>query len=135
MIKTVLDPIWHEKPEAVRKALSRLNLTWQHAVALDLDVDVQAAMKARVQLGKQQRIIKHIPSLPYSEAPAFYQMLCNEESNSALALRFLILTVARTSEVWLATHDEVDGDIWMLPEDRQKSGCEHRIPLVTGCYA
>ena len=130
MIKAVLSPIWHEKPEVARKALSRLNLTLQHAAALGSDVDVQATMKARALLGKQRRIVKHIPSLPYSETPAFYQMLCQEKTNSALALRFLILTVARTSEVRFATHDEIDGNIWTLPPGRTKTGRERRIPLV-----
>lgn len=42
-----LGPIWHDKPEVARKALNRVNLTLKHAVALGLNVDLQAPMKAK----------------------------------------------------------------------------------------
>ena len=129
-LKRVLDPIWHEKPEAAAKALNRLNLTLKHAAALGLNVDLQATMKARALLGKQRHTVTHIPSLPYQDAPAFYRWLCTTDGVSALALRFLMLTVARTSEVRLATFDEIEGDIWTLPPDRTKTAREHRVPLT-----
>ena len=51
---------------------------------------------------------------------------------AALALRFAILTAARTGEVIGATSDEIDLDakIWTVPGDRMKSGREHRVPLT-----
>lgn len=125
----VLQPIWHEKTEAAQKALNRINLTLKHAAALGLDVDLQATMKVRALLGKQRHTVEHIPSLPYKEAPAFYQWLKTHSGVSALALRFLILTVARTSEVRLATFDEIKGDVWVLPPERTKTGREHKVPL------
>lgn len=129
ILKDVLGPIWHSKPEAAAKALNRINLTLKHAAALGLDVDLQATMKARALLGRQRHEITHIPSLPYWEAPKFYQWLKSKTEVSARALRFLILTVARTSEVRLVTFDEIEGDIWTLPGERTKTGHEHRIPL------
>lgn len=129
-LKRVLEPIWHEKTEAAAKALNRLNLTLKHAAALGLNVDLQATMKARALLGKQRHTVTHIPSMPYSKAPAFYQWLITQGGVSALALRFLMLTVARTSEVRLATFAEIEGDIWTLPTERTKTGREHRIPLT-----
>ncbi|NNE41170.1 MAG: tyrosine-type recombinase/integrase [Marinicaulis sp.] len=71
-----------------------------------------------------------IPSLPYPEAPAFYERLCAEQTNSASALRFLILTSARTNEVRFATYDEIEDGIWTLSAERTKSGLERRIPLA-----
>lgn len=130
MLKAVLGPVWHDKPEAARKALSRINLTLQHAAALGLEVDLQAPMKVKALLGKQRHDVRHIPSLPYAEAPAFYKMLKRETYQTAAALRFLMLTVARTSEVRFATYDEIDDDVWTLPPERTKTGREHRIPLV-----
>lgn len=129
-LKRVLDPLWHEKTEAAAKALQRMNLTLKHAAALGLDVDLQATMKARALLGKQRHRVKHIPSMPYQDAPAFYEWLTEQKGTAALALRFLILTLARTSEVRLATFDEIEGDIWTLPPERTKTGTEHRIPLA-----
>jgi integrase len=128
-LKRVMEPIWHSKPDTARKAMNRLNLTLKHAAALGLDVDLQAVMKAQALLGKRRATTKHIPSLPYQEAPSFYQWLCGKPFVSALALRFLILTVARTSEVRFATFSEVERDVWIIPPDRTKTSKEHRIPL------
>lgn len=129
-IKSALEPIWHTKPEAAAKALNRLNLTLKHAAALGLEVDLQATMKARALLGKQRHTTTHIPSMPYEEAPAFYQWLKTREEVSARALRFLMLTLGRTSEVRLAVKDEVAKDVWVIPAERTKTNREHRVPLV-----
>ncbi len=129
-LKRVLEPIWHEKTEAAVKALNRMNLTLKHAAALGLDVDLQATMKARALLGRQRHTVSHIPSMPYDDAPAFYQWLATTEGVAARALRFLMLTLARTSEVRLAAFQEFDGDVWTLSMERTKTGREHRIPLT-----
>ena len=129
-LKRVLEPIWHEKPDTARKAMNRINLTLKHAAALGLQVDLQACMKVQALLGKRRHEVKHVPSLPYKEAPKFYQMLCTKPFVSTLALRFLILTVARTSEVRLATFSEIDDDIWTIPAERTKTNKEHRVPLT-----
>lgn len=130
ILKDTLGPIWHEKTEAAEKALNRMSLTLKHAAALGLEVDLQATMKTRALLGKQRHSVTHIPSLRYSDAPAFYQWLTTVDGVSALALRFLMLTVARTSEVRLATFDEIQGDVWTLPAARTKTNREHRVPLT-----
>jgi integrase len=130
VIKETLEPIWHKKPEAAEKALNRINLTLKHAAALGLNVDLQATMKARALLGKQRRTTEHIPAMPYEDAPAFYQWLRTVDGVSARALRFLMLTLARTSEVRLAVPEEVQGDVWVIPPERTKTNREHRVPLV-----
>lgn len=129
-LKRLLEPIWHEKPDTARKAMNRINLTLKHAAALDLDVDLQAVMKAQALLGKRRHTVQHIPSLTYAEAPAFYKLLCTLKFPSAFALRFLILTVARTSEVRLATYAEIEGEVWVIPAERTKTGNEHKVPLT-----
>jgi integrase len=134
-LKRVLEPIWHEKTEAAAKALNRMSLTLKHAAALGLNVDLQATMKARALLGKQRHAVTHIPSLPYQDAPAFHQWLTTVDGVSALALRFLMLTVARTSEVRLATFGEIVDDVWTLPSVRTKTGREHRVPLTVEALA
>jgi len=128
-LKKLLEPIWHKQASVASKALSRISLTLKHAAALGLDVDLQATMKAQALLGKQRHKIKHIPSLPYQEAPEFYRWLCTKSLSSALALRFLILTVTRVSEVRLATFSEIEKDVWTLEPERTKTSREHRVPL------
>ena len=128
-LKSVLAPIWHTKTSAAEKALNRTNLTLKHAAALGLNVDLQATAKARALLGKQRHTVIHIPSLPYEKISNFYEMLKSKKLVSALTLRFMILTVARTSEIRFATFDEIIDDVWYLPPERTKTGNEHRIPL------
>ncbi len=91
---------------------------------------MQATLKARALLGKQRHKVTHIPSMPYQDAPKFYHWLTTLPGSVPLALRFLILTVARTSEVRLATAAEIEGDVWTLPPERTKTAQEHRIPLT-----
>ena len=47
-----------------------------------------------------------------------------------MALRFLILTAARPSEVRFASHSEISGDVWIIPAERTKPNFEHRVPLT-----
>jgi len=134
MLKSVLAPIWHEKPSVAKKVLYRMNVTLIHAAALGIDVDLQAPMKAKALLGRQRHTVTHVPSIPYPEAPAFYQMLCEHDLMSCFALRFLMLTATRTSEVRFATYDEIDGDVWTIPAERMKAGREHRVPLTDEAF-
>ena len=129
VLRKTLEPIWHEKADTARKAMNRMSLTLKHAAALGLDVDLQAVMKTQALLGKRRHETKHIPSLPYQDAPKFYRWLCAQDFVSAFALRFLILTVARTSEVRFATTEEIAGDLWTLDANRTKTATVHRVPL------
>lgn len=135
LLKETLSPIWHTKPEAAEKALNRVGLALKHAAALGLDVDLQATMKARALLGKQRHTVEHIPSMPYQEAPAYYRGLLGNENVSARALRFLMLTLGRTSEVRLASGSEFSGEEWNIPADRTKTGKARRVPLVPAAQA
>ncbi|MEM6624660.1 MAG: hypothetical protein AAF674_20755 [Pseudomonadota bacterium] len=130
VLKRLLEPIWHEKSDTARKAINRLNLTLKHAAALGLDVDLQAKMKARELLGEQRHEAAHVPSIPYPEASAFYAMLASKPQMCCLALRFLMLTVARTSEICFARREDVVDDVLIVPAERTKTGQEHRVPLA-----
>jgi len=71
--------------------------------------------------------------MPYQEVPVFYAWLSKQSHQSCLALRFLILTATRTSEVRFATLDEIQDDVWTIPDKRTKTGVEHRVPLNDEC--
>lgn len=129
VLKKTLEPIWHAKADTARKAMNRMNLTLKHAAALGLDVDLQAVMKAQALLGKRRHETQHIPSLAYQDAPQFYRWLAKQNFPSAFALRFLMLTVARTSEVRFAVPAEIEGDVWTLDATRTKTATVHRVPL------
>ena len=127
-IKAALAPIWHEKGETAKKAITRLKVILKHAVAKGLDVDLQATDKARVLLGKSRQKTEHIAALPWADVPDFYATL-TDGSVCHLALRLLILTAARSAEVRFARLDEMEGATWVIPAERMKAGVTHRIPL------
>ena len=57
--------------------------------------------------------------------------LAERDGMSALALRFVILTAARTGEVRGMRWREVDLDakVWVVPGERMKASKTHRVPL------
>jgi integrase len=130
VLKRLLEPIWHTKPDAAVKALNRMGLTLKHAAALGLAVDLQATMKTRALLGKQRFVAGHIPSMPYAEAPAYYaSLVARPHQMGALALRFAMVTALRTSEIRFARHSYIEDNVLTLPAAITKTNREHRVPL------
>jgi len=127
-ITNALAPIWHSKGETAREALSRLGLVIQHAAAMGLDVDTQATTKAKALLGKSRQARRHIPAVPWSDVPQFYESI-NEGTVTQLALRLLILTAVRSSNVRFCHLDEIQGANWLIPAEKMKTGKEHGVPL------
>lgn len=79
----------------------------------------------------------HHAALAYGELPAFIYDLAKHDRPAAKALRFAILTAARTKEVMGADWSEIDLDkqIWTIPASRMKTRREHVIPLSTAALA
>lgn len=131
-IRDALKPIWHEKADTARKALNRIAISMRHASNLGLDVDIQAAEKARGLLGKQRHEVKHVPALPWQDVPAFFASL-DDGSITHLALRFLILTGMRSKAVRFAHVDQIEGDVWTVPAENMKGRkgqvTDYRVPL------
>ena len=82
-------------------------------------------------LPKVKHVVKHEPSLPWQKAPAFWRELGGQVGIARNALAFLILTVARSSEVRFMTWGEVDlqARVWTVPAERMKLGVKHTVPL------
>jgi integrase len=80
---------------------------------------------------RKVRPVKHHPALPFDQAPVFMADLATRDTISAKALRFTILTAARTSESRFATWPEIDlgAATWTLPAERTKTNQEHVVPL------
>ena len=128
-----IGPLWHEKADTARKALNRTNIVIRHAAALGLDVDIGLVEKTKLLLGKTRHVVKHIPSMPWQEAPAFFHSL-DDKSLPQLALRLLMLTGLRSYPVQHAHLDEIDGDIWTIPGEKMKGRkgktSDFRVPLT-----
>lgn len=134
-IRRVLRPIWHEKAEAARKAINRLNIVLKHGAALGLDVDLNAIMKAKALLGKQDHIPKHQPSMPWQDVPDFYATL-SDSSPVQVALKLLILNPGpRSRPIRFLRYDDINCGVWTVPGELMKgikgTTKDWRTPLST----
>ncbi len=133
-IVNALRPIWDSKHPTAIKALHRLQLIFRHAAAHDIEVDLQAVEKAKLLLGSTTHKVKHIPAMHWKDAPEFYSSL-NEELISHLALKYLILTGARSAPIRNTNLNQIDRSIWTIDGNLMK-GLKNqtdsfRIPLST----
>ena len=80
-------------------------------------------------------VVKHMPSLPYAELPAFMAELRAVPGVAARALEFTVLAAARTGETLGAQWSELDLEqcVWTVPGQRMKTGKPHRVPLSRQC--
>lgn len=145
-VRACLDGIWLTKTETASRVRQRIEAVISSAIAnkqRDAIKGNPAVWKGmlsnfypRPEKVKRNRHIAngtdgHHPALPYTDLPAFMVELSKLDGFAPLALRFLILTVPRTTELRLAEWPEIDFEkkMWVIPEDRMKAGKRHRIPL------
>jgi len=134
----MLQPIWQAKPETASRLRGRIEAVID-AARVAGHIDAHRPNPARwAGLPKPTKLTRgHHAAMPYAEVPAFVARLAGQDSISALALRFLIMTAARTSEVIGARWNEFDLEnrLWTIPASRMKPGREHRVPLSGAAMA
>jgi integrase len=135
-ILKILSPIWNSKTETAKRVQGRIENILDYAAAHKYrDPLNPARWRGHLDklLPKPTRVkkVRHHPAMPHTELPAFMVELSSNDSVSALALRFLILTATRTNEVLHAQWNEIDIDsaVWTVPAERMKARREHRVPL------
>lgn len=134
-VLAILKPIWTTKPETAKRVRGRIERVLDSAKVMKLrSGENPAAWKGNLEhlLPPQRKGPKrHHPAMPYEEAPEFFRRLREQNSVSAKALQFIILTAARTGEVLGSTWHEMDLEkgLWIVPGSRMKAGKEHRVPL------
>ena len=133
----ILTPIWTDKPEVSRKLRQRLTTVFQWAIA-HKHMQVNPAGEAiDGALPRMPAVKAHFRSLPYQDIAGALRTV--EDSRASLAakyaIRFLVLTAARSGEVREASWSEVDGRVWKIPGERMKQGTEHRVPLSGAAMA
>jgi integrase len=131
-IRDLLAVIWLAKPETARRVRQRIGavLDWAYAKGLRQS---EAPMRSLSKgLPRQPKKDNHFAALPYDEAPALMAELAKLGTAGRLALRFLILTAARSGEVRHASWQEIDleDQVWTVPASRMKAGKEHVVPLT-----
>lgn len=121
--------IWQSKPETARRVLQRIGKVLDWGFAKGYCAGEAPLRSIRAGLNRQTRRPKHFASLPHEEVAALVTKLAASDTAGRLALRFLILTAARSGEVRGATWDEISDGIWTIPASRMKAQKEHVVPL------
>ncbi|WP_245224457.1 tyrosine-type recombinase/integrase [Ruegeria sp. HKCCE4150] len=133
----VLSAIWIQKPETARRVKQRMKAVMDWARASGFCEGVNPLEGIEKALPKQRQRTKHFSAVPWQELPELMRRIEDVEGVGALALRFLILTCARSGEVRGAIWSEIDVDagVWTIPEERMKAGRAHRVPLSPAAMA
>jgi integrase len=133
----ILAPIWTEKPETARRVKQRLKTVLDWASTAGHRSGVNPVEGVEKGLARQRDRTRHFAALPWRELPALMRRLSELGGMGALALRFTILTAARSGEVRGATWDEIDlaEAVWTIPARRMKAGTVHRVPLSAPALA
>ena len=136
-ILRILAPIWTEKPYTARVIRQRLRIVMNWARTAGHYEGMNPVEGVEDGLPKQRGKVRHFEALPYHELPDLMRRIVDVDGMGALALRFLILTAARSGEVRGATWAEIDAQSrqWTIPADRMKADAEHRIPLSDAALA
>jgi integrase len=136
-ILAALSPIWNTKPETARRVRQRIKTVFDWCKAKGYRSGDNPVEGVSEVLPKNNGKKEHHAALPYAQVPEFIMALrdCGAGMSAKLGFEFLILTAARTSEVLLATWDEINLDEkkWTIPALRMKAGEEHMVPLSPRC--
>ncbi|MCX7371251.1 MAG: tyrosine-type recombinase/integrase [Alphaproteobacteria bacterium] len=141
----VLQPIWTKTPETASRVRGRIEAVLNYAAATGLrprgpnpatwrghlSEALGAPSKLKAVVRREKGKGENHPSLPWQDMPAFMQALEGKKGMAALALRFAILTGARTGEVRGMAWGELDlqAALWVVPAARMKAGKVHFVPL------
>ena len=129
LVMNVLRPIWGVKTETAVRLRGRIEsiLDWA-TVSKYRQGENPARWRGHLEnlLGNPHKIapVRNRPALPWLELPDFMAELVEREGVAVQALRFAILTAARSGEVRGATWPEIDlrANLWTIPAARMEGG-------------
>jgi hypothetical protein len=114
--------LWYVKTETAKRLLGRMKSVLDYAIANEYRPGNNPAVWTgylETQLPSPRKLSKtnHHPAVPYSDIGDFMSILRRDESISAKALEFLILTAVRSGSVRKAEWSEIDFDkkLWVIP--------------------
>lgn len=135
-VLAVLRPIWARTPETASRLRGRIErvLAWAKAAGWrsgDNPAAWRDALAHHLPPPRRLRPVRHHAALDWRRMPEFWRTLEGASGIAAEALRFLILTAARSGEVRGMLWGEVDLGlrIWTVPAERMKARRPHRVPL------
>jgi integrase len=141
-VMRVIQPYWKTKTETASRVRGRIETVLNYATSMgwrtgDNPARWRGHLKNLLPPPAKVAKVQHLPALPWAQVGAFMAALAQQTGTGALALRFTILTAARTGEVIGAQWSEIDlaAGTWVVPGDRMKAGNEHRVPLTDAAIA
>jgi integrase len=141
-VLAVLRPIWERVPETASRVRQRIEAVLDAASVKgwrtgDNPARWRGHLAGALPEPRKVKRVQHRPALAWQHIGAFMTALACREGIAAQALRFVILTAARTGEVRGMRWQEVDldGKVWVVPGDRMKAGKTHRVPLSAAALA
>jgi integrase len=141
----ILSPIWNNRNETASRLRGRIQAILDYAAtrkwrpAGDNPARWQGHLQHLLPKPSAVQTVEHHPAMRWEEAPAFWADLSKLGTTAALALRFTILTAARTGTVIKARWSEFDlaNRLWTAPANHMKgkNPKEHRYPLSAAAVA
>src|SRR5262245_60338302 len=135
LVLKALAPIWERTPETANRIRGRIEAVLDRAAVScrpqgDNPARWSGCLEHLLPSPSKAKPTQHHAAMPFAEAPTLMAKLRAEQGVAARALEFLILTAARSGEVFDAVWNEFDGDLWTVPAERMKSGRSHAVPLA-----
>jgi integrase len=130
-IYNAVKPIWRTKHPTAKKVIERLRVIFYHAQMAGVDCDPVTIDRAKHMLGEVKIAPVNHAAIAWQEAPAVFAKLSSTPSGQVI--RFLMLTVVRSTAARGAMFSEIEGDVWTVPKDRIKGAegkvTDFRVPL------
>uniref|UniRef100_UPI0040475DD2 tyrosine-type recombinase/integrase n=1 Tax=Orrella sp. TaxID=1921583 RepID=UPI0040475DD2 len=130
------ETLWKTKTVTAKRLLDRVKTVIDYAIVNEYRSGLNPAVwqgYLDTQLAAPNKVatVKHHPALPYALMGDFMPKLRANDSISAKALQFLILTAVRSGSVRAAEWSEIDfvNKLWIIPAAHTKTKQEHRVPL------
>lgn len=128
--------LWYLKPETAKRLLDRLRTVLDYATVNEYRSGTNPAtwkgyLDTQLPSPRGLKDVKHHPAVPYDQIGDFMAYLRSNNSISARALEFAILTGMRSGSVRLANWSEIDfsKQLWVIPPEHFKTRQEFRVPL------
>lgn len=137
-VLAILKPVLATSPETGRRLRSRVERVLDFANAHNWRTgENPARWKGHLEnilINSARGPRKHFAAMPYNDVPDFMARLIDNHAMSTMALKFTILTAARTGETLGARWSEIDFEkrLWTVPCERMKMRREHTVPLSGG---
>ena len=130
-----IQPHWSVRTETASRMRAKLSRIFSYSVVLKLRNDDPADWKLLSHVLPQQAKIapiQHRVAMDYRDCPALFAKLSENDSPSAKALQWVMLSACRSAEGRKMTWDEIDlgRRTWTIQAERTKQRREVRLPIT-----